>query len=141
MPLFTDINPLNDQTKNASDRAGIATIRAIQEAFYGLEAYESSVVPLPEVTITRLRVAGVLFERAAPLYRSLGEIVPEQSLNVSEDASKIIEAAFDFRRRMGGIALREHFAEDWQKQVLVNPISSRILIAFAAAAMERWLAA
>jgi hypothetical protein len=136
MPLFTNANPLDDVTRNASDRAGIAIIRAIEEAFYGLEAYEFSITPLPEVTINRLRVAEAQFELAAALYRRLAKIVPEEHLTVSQEVLEEFGSAFQFRKTMGGSVLSERFADEWQNRLSTNPISARQLIEFAAAVSE-----
>lgn len=136
MPLFTNVIPLDDRMRNASHQAGIAIIRAIQEAFYGLEAYEFAIAPLPEVTITRLRIAGARFERTAPRYRELAELIPERSLPVSDDVLKAFDIAFEFHRLMGGAVLSQKFADDWKQRILVKPIPSRALIDFARSVSE-----
>jgi hypothetical protein len=130
MPLFTNMIPLNDQTQNASDEAGIAVIRAIREAFWGFEAYEYSAIGQPDLAITRLRSSAEMFEQSAARYQRLTEIVPNRDLNVSEDVLIAFDAAFRFNRAMGGEGLQS-FSDDHYKLATTNPIPSSFLIALA----------
>ena len=131
MPLFTDINPLNDQTRDASHQAGIAIIKAIQEAFYGLGAYEFSATPGPEFSITRLQSAAEMFESAAGLYDKLAQLAPDSQIPVSVELLNAFMLVLRFQSLMDGVLLRESLTNDRRELLIRNPVSRRFLINLA----------
>jgi hypothetical protein len=131
MPSFNNLTRFDDQTRRASHEAGVAIIRAIREAFFGLEAYEFLVAPQPDLAIARFRSAAAMFERTAYLYGRLAEIAPDRPLDVSEDVLATFDSAFGFHRRFGGILLRESLGNGQLKSLTTTPISSRFVIEFA----------
>jgi hypothetical protein len=134
---FDNIVHYDDQTRRASHAAGAAIIRAIREAFYGLEGYEFSAVPDPILAIARFRSSAEMFGRAAYLYGQLSEVVPERSLDVSEEVTWTFKAAIQFHQYMGGAVLPHDFVSARGELLNNNPILSRALVQFARSVAEQ----
>lgn len=131
MPLFTNFLPMNDATKNASQGAGMAITRALEDAIHALSAYEFLKDPFPELTLQRFRTSASAFLRAAVMYEELVDLFEDRQLTTTDAALGSFDAALRFHQNLGGILLQTSLGEETRKRLLSVPISSRFLVKLA----------